>query len=258
MQSLWAAPWLSEVEGYDHASVVHILFAMAVSLSISSFAFGLLTGRMPPGGVAIERLFALVLLVFMVAQIAIVLRVPFLASLSWIVVAAVGSATVVSYSILASYVPKHGLGRANAAFNLVHLVVAFAVQWLLGVIVGLWPSDAGQHPVADYQTAFTSVLVLQSAAFAWFLAPSDWALSWCRPTHPLAHARLTPRPIRAEINPYLAARHDWDSRVAEADLQLRSWRTVALASVTVMIVLFTLAVPLQEIPHSSERAAKSE
>ena len=247
LQSLWAAPWLSEVEGYDHASVVHVLFAMAVSLSIASLAFGLLIGRMTQGGFAIERLFALVIVLFMVAQAAIVWRVPILASLSWILVAAVGSATVESYSILANYGPKHSLGRANAVFNLVHLVVAFAVQWLLGVIVGLWPSDGGRHPVPAYQTALTSALVLQGAAFAWFVVPSDWALSRRKPTRHLAHAILTPPSIRTEISPYLAARHDWVRRIAEADLQMRSWRTVALAPVTVLIVLLSLAVPIEDI-----------
>ena len=243
LQSLWAAPWLSEVEGYDHTSVVHVLFAMAVSLSIASFAFGLLTTRMTQGSAAIEKLFALAILHFMFAQIAIVLRVPILSSLSWIVVAAVGSATVVSYSILASYVPKEGLGRANAAFNLVHLVVAFVVQWMLGVIVDLWPIVAGHHPVASYQAAFTSALALQGAAFAWFVMPSNWAVL----PRGSAHATLTPRSNLVEISPYVAARRDWDLRIAEANVQMRAWRTAALASVTVLFVLLSLVAPLETI-----------
>ena len=251
LQSLWAAPWLSEVDGYDHTAVVYVLFVMAISLTVASLAFGLLTGRLPQQSVAIERLFALVLLVFMCAETAIVLQVPIVASLSWIVVAAVGTATVVSYSILASYGPKHGLGRANAAFNLVHLVVAFAVQWLLGVIVDLWPSDVGRHPVAAYQTALTSALVVQGAAFAWFVMPSDWALSRRGPTHYSAHAILTPRSIRSEISPYQATRSDWNRRVAEADLQMRYWRTAALASGTALFVLLSLAVPMEDIGFST-------
>jgi len=242
LQSLWAAPWLSEVEGYDHASVVHVLFAMAVSLSIASLAFGLLAGRMQ-GSVAIERLFAVIMLLFMSAQTAIVLRVPILASLPWIVVAAVGSATVVSYSILASYVPKEGLGRANAAFNLMHLVVAFAVQWMLGVIVDLWPIVASHHPITSYQTAFTSALALQGAAFAWFVMPSNWAVL----RRGSAHATLTPRSNLLEISPYVAARRDWDLRIAEANVQMRAWRTAALASGTVLVVLLSLVVPLEAI-----------
>ena len=243
LQSLWAAPWLSEVAGYDHASVVDVLFTMAVSLSFASFGFGLLTGRLPQGGAAIERLFALIMLLFMSAQTAIQLRIPILASLPWIAIAAVGSATVVSYSILASYVPKQSLGRANAAFNLMHLVVAFAVQWLLGAIVGLWPSDAGHHPVAAYRAAFSSALVVQGAAFAWFVTPTDWAFSRRASTRRLARAILTPRSIPTEINPYLAARQDWDRRLAGADLQRRAWRTAALASITVSAVLLSLVVP---------------
>ncbi len=251
LQSLWAAPWLSEVEGYDHTSVVHVLFAMAVSLSIASLTFGLLAGRMGQGSVAIEKLFAVIMLLFISAQTAIVLRVPILVSLPWIVVAAVGSATVVSYSILAGYVPKHGLGRANAAFNLMHLVVAFAVQWLLGLIVDLWPIVAGHHPVASYQAAFTSALALQGAAFAWFVMPSDWALR----RYELARATQTPRTNLAEISPYVAARRDWELRIAEANGQMRSWRTAALASVTVLFVLLSLVVPLEvigtlTIPHT--------
>lgn len=247
LQSLWAAPWLSEVEGYDHTSVVHVLFVMAVSLSIASFAFGLLTGRLPQAGVQVEKLFAVVMLHFMAAQAAIVLRVPFIAALPWIAVAAVGSATVVSYSILASYVLRHGLGRANAAFNLMHLVVAFSVQWLLGVIIGLWPDHTGHHPAVAYQTAFTSALVLQGAAFAWFITPSEWTLSRRGSTRRLSGATLTPRSTLTELSPYLAAGREWDRRVAGADLQMRTWRTAALASATVLLVLLSLLIPEEEI-----------
>jgi predicted MFS family arabinose efflux permease len=247
LQSLWAAPWLSEVEGYDHISVVYVLFVMAVSLSIASLAFGLLTTRMTKDTVATEKLLALVLLLFMSTQAAIVLRVPFLAALPWIMVAAVGSATVVSYSILQSYAPKHSLAGANGAFNLVHLVVAFAVQWLLDLIIGLWPRDAGHHPTTAYQAALTSALVLQGAALTWFVMPSDLALRWHGPTRHLTHVLLHQHSISTEINPHQAARRDWNRRIAEADLQMRSWRMVALTSLTVLIVLLSLAVPREDI-----------
>jgi len=63
----------------------------------------------------------------------------------------------------------------------------------------------------------------------------------------LARAILAPRSIPTKISPYLAARLDWDRRLAEADLQRRAWRTAALASVTVLVVLLSLAVPLEDI-----------
>ena len=109
---------------------------------------------------------------YLAAEVAIVLRRPMIAELPWLVAAATGSATVLSYSIVSTYVPSMALGRANATFNFAHLVATFAIQWLMGVVIGFWPAISGQHPVLAYEAALSSIMVVQYGSFVWFVVPS--------------------------------------------------------------------------------------
>jgi len=216
---------------------------MAIALSLASLAFGVLAGRLQRAGIALETLFAVILLVFLAAQLAILLRLPIPIVVPWIVIAAVGSATVVSYSILATYVPKQNLGRANAAFNLVHLLVAFAVQALVGVVVDLSPGSGSAHKPAAYQAAFAIMFAIEGTALAWFAISGDTVLR-----RPNRSRRTLPKALRShpgwmEERGYHAARRDWNRRLIDADGQVRAWRMAALASMTVLFVLATLVVP---------------
>ena len=257
LQSLWAAPWLSKVDGLDQASVAHILFVMAIGLSVASLAFGVVAGRLQRAGIALETLFAVILLVFLAAQLAILIRLPIPVVVPWIVIAAVGSATVVSYSILATYVPRQNLGRANAAFNLVHLLVAFAVQALIGVVIDLSPSSGSAHKPAAYQAAFAIMFAIEGTALAWFAISADWVVKRPSRSRRALPKGLTSHPGWTEESGYHAARQDWNRRLIDADVQRRAWRMAALATMTVLFVLATLSLPsdtvlsLASLPYRS-------
>jgi hypothetical protein len=62
---------------------------------------------------------------FIAAQLALIFRLPLPSYVPWIVVAAVGAGTVLSYAILAEYFPTELAGRTNAALNLFHIGGAF-------------------------------------------------------------------------------------------------------------------------------------
>ena len=116
-------------------------------------------------------LLALVAIVFITAQIELILRLPLPSYFLWAVVAAVGAAVVLSCAILADYFPKELAGRANGALNLFHIAAAFVVQYATGVVVAQWEPQAGHYPEIAYQIAFTLNLVLQIAAWVWFVMP---------------------------------------------------------------------------------------
>ena len=46
---------------------------------------------------------------------------------------------------------------------------AFIIQWMFGLILDFWPRPEGGHEAAGYRVAFSTLLCLQAAAFAWFL-----------------------------------------------------------------------------------------
>jgi MFS family permease len=171
LQGLWAAQWLTDVEGLDRAALVQHLFTMAVALSLGALLLGVVADRLRRRGIGPEALLGLIAAVFMTVQFALILRWPLPSYILWAVVAAVGAATVLSYTILAEYFPKEFAGRANGALNVFHIGGAFVLQYATGVVLQHWTPQAGHYPEIAYQTAFALNLVLQIAAWVWFALP---------------------------------------------------------------------------------------
>jgi hypothetical protein len=108
---------------------------------------------------------------FIVAELALVLRIPLPSLLPWSIVSIAGAATVLSFAVIADYFPREFAARANGALNLLHFGWAFTMQYGIGLVVGQWPSQDGHYPVVAYQTAFGLGLALQAAALVWFAMP---------------------------------------------------------------------------------------
>ena len=168
LQGLWAAPWLTDVEGLDRDGLLRYLFVMAIALSVGALLLGVTTDQLGRRGVRPRVLFGLVATVFVVAQLALIMRLPLPSYIPWSVVAAVGAGTVLSYAMLAEYFPNELAGRANAALNVFHIGGAFVLQYITGVVVQLWPPMEGHYPEIAYQTAFALNVGLQIAAGIWF------------------------------------------------------------------------------------------
>jgi MFS family permease len=175
LQGLWAASWFRDVEGLDRPSLLQNLFVMAIALSFGALVLGVVADRLRRRGVGPGTLLQYSTGVFILAQVTLVLRVPLPSLMPWIIVAAFGAATVLSYAVLAEYVPKELAGRANAALNVFHIGGAFILQYLTGMVVQLWPSIEGHYPGMAYQTAFAVNLCLQIAAGIWFALPGERA-----------------------------------------------------------------------------------
>ncbi|UPJ48452.1 MFS transporter [Bradyrhizobium sp. 200] len=170
-QSLWAAPWLADVEGLDRQSLMTQLFIMALGISLGALLLGVMADRLRRRGITAEVLLAAMGGVFIVAELAVILRLPMPSLLPWSVVSVMGAATVLSYAMIADYFPQGLAARANGALNLAHFGAAFAVQYGIGLIVGQWSSQDGHYPLIAYQLAFGISVAFQAAALLWFAVP---------------------------------------------------------------------------------------
>ncbi|MCK1732338.1 MFS transporter [Bradyrhizobium sp. 142] len=175
LHGLWAAQWLTDVDGLDRTAVVQHLFVMAAALSLGALMLGVLADRIRRYGIGTEALLAVVGLLFIAIQSAIILRCPMSSYVLWGAVAVVGAATVLSYAILATYFPKELAGRANAALNVFHIGGAFVLQSATGVVLEQWRPVAGHYPAIAYQTPFALNLTLLVGAWIWF------SFSWMFP-----------------------------------------------------------------------------
>jgi MFS family permease len=177
-QALWAAPWLADVEGLDRSSLTTHFFVMALGICGGALLLGTVADRLRRSGVEIEPFFAVVAVLFVAAELALILRLPLPSLLPWSVVSVMGAATVLSYAIIAGYFPTELAGRANGGMNLLHFGWAFVVQSGTGLIVEQWPSQNGHYPAVAYQTAFSVSAALQVLALVWFVWPWILSLGW--------------------------------------------------------------------------------
>jgi MFS family permease len=168
IQGLWAERWLAEVDGLSRASVVRHLFVMAMALSTAALLLGIGANQLRHWRIQPRTILGAAALVFISAELVLILDIPCLSYLSWALVAGMGAGTVLSYSILAEYFPKEITGQANAALNVFHIGGAFAVQEFIGWIVDRWPTNGGHYPAIAYKTAFVLLIALQLIAIVWF------------------------------------------------------------------------------------------
>lgn len=171
LQGLWASPWLTDVDGLDRATLVRQLFVMSIVLSVGAFLFGMIVHRIKRRGFGPEIILVIVAILFIGAELTLILRAPLPSILPWSVVAIVGAATVVSFAVITDYFPSELVGRANGALNVLHFGWAFLAQWGTGLVLEQWSMEDGQRPIVAYQVAFGLNVALQMAALAWFALP---------------------------------------------------------------------------------------
>lgn len=171
LQGLWVAPWLTDVGALDRTSVMRHLFVMAVALSLGALLMGLAVDRVRRRGIGPRALLGSVAVVSILVQLGLILRLPLPSYFAWAVVASVGAATVLSYSILADYFPNELAGRANAALNMFHIAGAFAVQYGIGLVLQCWIPHDGHYPEIAFQSAFGLNIAVQVGTWFWFMLP---------------------------------------------------------------------------------------
>jgi MFS family permease len=141
---------------------------MAIVQGIAALLLGAAADRLRRRGVGPQVLLGFIATTLVAAQMTLILRLPVSSYLPWSIVAAAGSGPILSYATLAEYFPKEITGRANGALNVFHFGAAFAIQYMIGAVVALWPGQDAHYPAIAYQVAFGLVLALQAAALAWF------------------------------------------------------------------------------------------
>lgn len=216
LQGLWGAFWLSDVDGLDQPLVTQHLFVMAVAVCGSALLLGIVADRLRRR-VFPKTLLPMVALIFITAQLTLILRWNLPSYLVWAIIAGVGASTVLSFAILAEEFPKEIAGQANAALNVVHVTGAFLLQYSTGIVIHQWPSHDGHYPLIAYQTAFAICLSMQAVALGWYMRPErNIQFGWAK--------KYDTR--------YAEAEPSWVEQLAFTRRRVRKWRLMtAVASI---------------------------
>ena len=168
IQGLWSGPWLRDVAGYGRAEVAQMLWWIAVAMICGYFAFGSLAGRLARRGVPPAVVATCGMGIFILVQLLQILAPDFAKPL-WLGFGFFGTACILPYAVLSQRFPAQLSGRCNTALNLLVFVAAFVAQWLIGAVIGLWPTTAsGGYQPQGYTAAWVVLIAAQLLAVAWY------------------------------------------------------------------------------------------
>ena len=170
VQTLWAGPWLRDVMGLTREEVGRHLLYMAVAFMVGIFSAGLVADRLGRRGIGPMQVMLGFIVLYLLAQVLIVLRVDGLMFPAWLAVAAFGQVAVLAFPWFAARIGRELAGRANATINFSMFVVAFAAQYLVGIVIGLFPATGTGYSPQGYSWALGLFLGAQILALAWYLA----------------------------------------------------------------------------------------
>ncbi|MEL6299383.1 MAG: MFS transporter [Pseudomonadota bacterium] len=169
IQTLWAGPWMRDVAGLDPDGVAGMLAFAAWAFLFGVLASGAIADRLQAMGVSLLTTMGAFIVVFIAAQVAIILEWTDYNLPVWFVFGMSGQVAVLAYPWLSQHFGTELAGRSNAAVNLALFATAFVLQYAIGLVIDAFPqTEAGGYATEGYQTAFGICLALQVAALAWF------------------------------------------------------------------------------------------
>ncbi len=172
IQTLWAGPWLRDVMGFSREEVARHLLLMALAFMLGILSVGVIADRLGRRGISPLSVMLGFNVIYFVAQGLIVFRIESLMFPAWLAVAAFGQVAVLAFPWFAARIGAELAGRANATINFSMFVAAFAAQYLVGLIIGLFPATETGYSPDGYSWAIGLFLIAQLAAFAWYLVHS--------------------------------------------------------------------------------------
>lgn len=166
---LWAGPWLRDVAGCGRVAVANTLLGIALAMIAGYFALGTLAARLGRRGVPTARVAAGGMSLFLGVQLLLLLQPATLAVPLWLLFGFFGTACILPYAVLSQQFPANLTGRVNTGLNLLVFLAAFAAQWGVGMIVGLWPETAaGGYDPAGYRWGFGLLAGFQLLGAGWY------------------------------------------------------------------------------------------
>jgi predicted MFS family arabinose efflux permease len=147
--------------------VAQALLAFNVAMFAGYIGFGRIADRMTRGGRSTLPLLAGGLAAASACLGLLVLGVRNGQVVLWCGFFGCSTAAVLSYALFSRRYPKEMVGRVNAALNASVFIGIFSGQWMVGLILNLWPPTAVGYAPEAYRWALGVPWLLQFAGLAW-------------------------------------------------------------------------------------------
>ena len=168
IQGLWSGPWLRDMAGMNRYQAAEVLFLNSLSMTAGFVFIGFMTQRLNRAGINPQTTGVGCMVVFMVAQLFLLVLPAGWAVPMWIFFSFMGTSGAVIYPALAMSFPSHLSGRVSTGLNVLVFGMTFVAQWGTGVVIGLFPQTVGGcYSPQGYQTGFAILLGLQFLGLIW-------------------------------------------------------------------------------------------
>lgn len=182
IQGLWANGWMSDVAGLTQNEIGARLLLMALAMSCGMLINGSISDLLTGLGIPLAAVLSVGIVGLLSAQLILVLQLAPQAYWPWAVMGFTGNIGALGYPLLSRRFPASVSARAMSVLAMSNFGLAFAVQFSTGALLDLFGTDAaGHYPVRAYEIAFSFFLILQMAAFVWFLTARA---VWTNPVAP--------------------------------------------------------------------------
>ncbi len=163
LQSLWALPWLMNVNGLTRSEAAGCLLVLNLGMLTGQLSIGFLGTRLARRGVKPVNLMQVGFACMLVVELSILLGWGPLAP-KWFLLGILSAVNSQGYLAAAAHFPQAVFGRVSTAINLMAFAGAFAVQWGLGVVLDVL-EGAGWTTPAALGAALAGLIVLQAVSF---------------------------------------------------------------------------------------------
>lgn len=169
-QSLWAGLWLQQVSALSASAAAGVLFVSAASMVAGFLLLGFITGRLNRLGISTPSVSFTGMLCFTLALLWIQIQPGEANLLAWAVFGFFGTSGTLMFAGLSQQFPVAISARVSTSLNLGIFLGAFIVQWGMGAVISLWPSEDGQHyPATAFRWALAGATLLQVSGLLWYL-----------------------------------------------------------------------------------------
>lgn len=174
LQGLWAARWMSSIEGLSRVAVADRLSVIGLAMLGGFLFMAFFATPLARRGIDSEKVYTLSMGISVAAVCGIVIWPEQVGTLGWALMGVGFSFSNQSYSLVSRSFPLALSGRVNTLYNLGIFCGAFGLQWGIGVLV-----SALQRSGYDEASAFRLVFMLLAgmlvATYAWYLGSRRWA-----------------------------------------------------------------------------------
>lgn len=168
-QSLWAAIWLRDLEGFGRDAQSWALFLLMASMMVGNFAFGALNARLGRMGVTTLQAAMATMACMVAAQGLIALDIAPSSLPLWALAGFCASGPIAMFAVISARFPPELAGRCNTALNLLGFFGGFLLQSGIGFVLDQFPVAAdGRYDPAGHRLALAVAVAIQTAAFIWF------------------------------------------------------------------------------------------